>query len=371
MLSKYIAMKTIIHRLPGTLKALFALVATVSLVSCGGYTEVSYSDGIYGSNRTVRVYEDVQEQPQTYQNNSSGYYESLFASEAENYGNNFASDSIFTDVEGYSSESYDAVNPDYTATYGGGAPAWGTNPSEVNINFYNGGFGYGGFGPGFGFGGFGPGFGYGGFGPGFGFGFNRFGGFGGFGYSIYDYAYLNNFYGGFGFGFGPFNRFGGFGFNRFGYGGFYNGFYGVNNFYGRPFYRNNVAFSNGYRSSRNNVRGIESRLDRGRTSSRAINRSTRGRATTTSRRAVINRRGTTTTRRSSNARRGRTTTTRRSSSPSRSRPVISPSRSSRSSSSGRRSTGSRTRSSASPSRSSSRSSGSRSSSRGRSSGRRG
>lgn len=332
-----------------------SLILSLFLVSCGSFESVSYHDGVYGerSNINDRPVEQANEQqaPATYQNDSGSYYQALFAQKAADYGAiNSQQDSIFTNVENYSTQSYDQSNPDYTSNYGGGYGAWGENPSQVNINIIDNGFGWGGgFGPwglgfnNFGFGGFGfNGFGFGGFGP-CGFGFNNFG------------------YGGFGF-----NNFGcgGFGFNRFGFGGFgFGGFgpygFGFNNFgFGGFGFRNGIAFANGNRGFRGNFNngafGRETTFGRN-TTRRNVGRGTNGvsrsrattRGTNRSNNSTFSRRGTS---RSSNA------TNRRSSSRS---------SSARSSSSSRRSSGS-VRSSRS---SSSRSSGVRSSrSSGRSSG---
>ncbi|PRP67210.1 hypothetical protein BST86_08910 [Nonlabens agnitus] len=332
-------------------------LAIAFLTSCGSYTDSSYNDGIYGGtviNQEEEVLSD------TYEQNSSNYYQQLFALEASQYSGG-AEDEIFIDVENYSDQGYDQENGEYVLDYAA-QPAWGTNPSETIINFYgNPGFGLGfGYPFGFGFNNFGYGrfyglnnFGYG-FGYPFGFGFNHFGFANGsfwglpFGVSSFGYAI-----GGPPFGYyDPF--FGGFAFNPY-----------VGGFYGNNFYRgnrNNYAYNNRFRSS--NSRSV----------ARPASRISNTRSTISRRSSVP----TNTTRRSTSTRRSVPTTTRRSTSTTRSSfptRTASPTRSSSStrSSSTRSTRPTTTTRSSSPrsssgSRSSGRSSGSRSSG-GRSGGR--
>ncbi len=334
------------------------LLLSSIFIACGSYTDSSYNDGIYGGNDPYNEYEQ-EVRPQTYQENSSNYYQELFSQELEQTGVQ-QNDLIFTDVDGYSSDDYTQNNLEYDTDYRG-EPAWGTNPSEIVINYYNGFIGYGNpFYQGYGFGG--PGY------PGYvGFGYRPF-----YGFTSYGYA------------FGP-----GWG---YGFGGFYNsysnpywgGFYGGFAYQGTPYaylrnpylnnygyYNNRVAYSNGFRSSvRNNNIGVNSRLSNVRSGD--INTRGRTSTSTTSRRAT-----TYPTPRSNGSVRSsqsRSTTTRRSTIPNTrsSQPAYSPSRSSNT----RSSNPSPSRSSgtvrpSSGGRSSSGTSSGRSSSTGRSSGRRG
>ena len=142
----------------------YLVILSLLVASCGSYQSTSYDDGIYGSEPVNDTNKQTDyDQSASRVSNSAGYYESLFAEGAESYGNNFGQDSIFTDVESYSGTSYVDADPDYTGSYGGGAAAWGENPSQININYYNNGFGWNnwGWGPGWGWN---AGFGWGGFG---------------------------------------------------------------------------------------------------------------------------------------------------------------------------------------------------------------
>lgn len=244
------------------LKLICLIILPALFISCGGYTDASYNDGIY-ENDTRVINSDREVRPQSYQDNKPTYYEQLFAQELDRTGVQQEEDNaIFTDVDQYSSGYYNENTNDYATNYNG-APAWGSNPSDVQVNYY-GGFNNGfGFNPYFGYGGWGI---YNGFGFGYDpfFGFNRFNRFG-LGFGFYDPFFP-------GYGFNPYfnNFYGGYGYGGFGYGGF-------NNF-GNRFYNNRVAYTNGYRTSaRNNMTGVNSRLS----SSRSTDVNTRGRATTT------------------------------------------------------------------------------------------
>ncbi len=315
------------------------------MVSCGSYVESSYNDGIYGDIPTRIDQEREITQEDVYNENSSNYYQQLFAIEAAQYPNTATDDQIFTDVDSYSSDDYDQQMVDYSLDYSA-QPAWGTNPSETIINYYNvGGFNQFGFANRWGFGGpWGFGFNNWGYGP---WGFNNFG-FGG------PWGFNNFAFGGFGFGFGfgynaPFFN-GGFGFHPW-------GGYGFNNWGNNYYFNNNIAYgryrgSNRYRgfttntAVANNSRSISTR----RASVPSSNREARAGRSSTTRRGTSN-----TIRRSSypTSRTARSTTSRsatsRSSYPT-ARSSSFPSRSSssagRSSSSGR-SSGTVTRSSSS------------------------
>ncbi len=205
------------------------------LSSCSSFSGASYNDGIYVEEPAAKTYES---QPEAqYTDGSAAYYEQIFQEGADQHGDNFESDAVFTDVDSYSSGSYDQQNPDETSYYGGGVAGWGENPSSVTINYINNGFGWGG---GFNNFGWGPGWGWG--------GFNNFG-WGGLGWN-YGYGWNGGFYG---------NNFGYVGpwvlNNRFGWGGFYGG-YGWNNwgwngvYYGYNYNNNNYAYLNNRRDGR-------------------------------------------------------------------------------------------------------------------------
>ncbi|GAL00865.1 vitellogenin II precursor [Nonlabens ulvanivorans] len=119
----------------------------ITITSCGSFDAVSYNDGIYGDS-----YEDEEIDQVSYEENSGSYYKNLFAEKAEQYGQNFGQDSVFTDVDSYSSQSYDQSNPDYTSNYGGGESGFGETPSTVVINYYDNGWNNWGWNRGFGWG---------------------------------------------------------------------------------------------------------------------------------------------------------------------------------------------------------------------------
>jgi len=323
------------QRFTGILATLTLILTTVS---CGSFNAASYNDGIYGdTDSNTEKTEETQET--SYEDNSGSYYQALFAEKAQLYGQGQSQDSVFTDIDNYSSQSYDQSNPDYTSNYGGGDSGFGENPSEVVVNYYGNGWNNG-----FGFGGFGYGYGWNrGFGWNNGFGFNR--GFGGYGYG-WNYGYGFNGYG-WNYGFGGFG-FGGFGFN-YGWGNYY---------YNRGFNRNQLAFVNGNRGYYGrNSRAVTSSANNRSTARRNVGRSSNSvnsaRATRATNSRSSSRNNTGVSRRSSsrsnNSRatgnsssRSRSSSTRSSSSRSRSSSTrSSSSRSSRSSSFGRSSGGSR------------------------------
>ncbi|MGB6153302.1 MAG: hypothetical protein WBG48_15080, partial [Pricia sp.] len=161
--------------------ALFTLTGIV-LASCGSYQSASYydNDGIYASDNQVNA-----ERPQrTEKKRETGNdaYTNYFGQQADQYEQALEGE-IFTDIDSYTSADgvendsvpqgqltdYYNNNNDY-----GGYAAWGDNATSVNINVYDNGWGWGGFGApwmdpwGWG------GFGWGGYG-GLGWGGGRFG----------------------------------------------------------------------------------------------------------------------------------------------------------------------------------------------------
>jgi len=119
------------------------LLAAGLMAACGSYQDTYQEEPLFNSQ---------EEETQT-ANGAGNYYESVFGSQAQRYGNNFGQDTVFVDVEDYSSTggTYDPNQPP-VQNYNGGGKAWGTNPTstEVNINYWGGG-GLG-WGPGFGWG---------------------------------------------------------------------------------------------------------------------------------------------------------------------------------------------------------------------------
>lgn len=313
------------------------LALSIILVSCGSYQYVGEDDdGIYASSN-----KKIEQRHETEQEPTSGYYKDYF----ENHVN--TANDIFTDIEAYEGEFEDEViTDDAPDEYTEGNSGWGTNSSEIVVNFVGSRFGYPYYG-GFGFNEFG--FGYPFYG-GFGFGFNRFGfGFGG--YPYYGGFGFNRF--GFGFGFGGYPYYA-YGFNpfRYRYGGFYGyPYYG----YRGSFFSNNARFFAGNRNfsrlsrldNRRNSRITGRRSSISRNNASANNRSRRS--------SALSNRSSTTRSRTTNSNRTRSSFNRSSSS---------------SRNSFNRSSSSRSRSFSPPRRSSgrssgARSSGSRSSSRGR------
>jgi hypothetical protein len=272
MLSNKYVMKNINFKKPAFYKIAASVIIATAFVSCGSYQSVSYNDGIYSDNQESYQAEEIQPQD-TYSDNSSAYYESLFQQGAESHGNNFAADSVFTDVESYSNSSYDASDPDYTASYGGGEAGWGTNPSQVIVNYYDNGFGWnnGFYGNGF----YGNGFGWNNWGWNRGFGWNN-GFYGnGFGWNSWawnaGFGWNNGFYGN------------GFGWNNWGWNGNYGNQFGGN--YGR----NNIngyAYQNTGRTSRGQALNYNTRgrsVDNGRSSYYGRTDGANGRSSATTR----------------------------------------------------------------------------------------
>lgn len=254
--------------LPKNVLFFLAPVSFFLLASCGSYQYSGYEDGIYGEGD--RGYDrPVQNatQKNSAQEGNNGYYKKLFAEEAALYGEVLSENSIFTDVDSYTSTGGDYQPGEQQSNYAGGNAPWGNDPDSYTINIYNHGY-YGGFfhpywggglfaydpfwGPGY----YAPGYwGPGYWGPGYwgnswriGFGFGGFGFGGHYGYAGHPYLY--------------------------GGGGWYNPY----NYYGNRYnnFRKNVAYATGrrdavstYRTRSNNtsVRSAIISDSRGRTSS--------------------------------------------------------------------------------------------------------
>lgn len=222
----------LLYIFPKHLLFFMAPVSLLLLASCGSYEYSGYeNDGIYGSSRSVT---EGQNQIVTQESNG-GYYKNLFAEEAALYGDVLDENSIFTDVESYSSTGSYEVGDNQYAYSGGNAP-WGEDPDSYSINiYYNGYMGYYGsfYNPYWGGGlyGYDPYWGPGFYGPGF---YGR--GYWGSSWSI---------------GFGGFHPFFGYGYaaHPFFYGG--GGYYNPYNFYGNRYnhFRQDVAYNTGRRNA--------------------------------------------------------------------------------------------------------------------------
>ncbi|HET8839401.1 MAG TPA: hypothetical protein VFM82_10460 [Flavobacteriaceae bacterium] len=128
-------------------------VALFSAVACGSYEYAgSDQDGIYASEPKVGAEQQpsLSENERTVQeketkSNDSGYYANYFGQESEKIEK--AQEIMFTDVEAYSSNRADSTGVEEDAYAGDGQisyltgdPSWGSNPSEINVNYYNSGF---------------------------------------------------------------------------------------------------------------------------------------------------------------------------------------------------------------------------------------
>lgn len=217
------------------------------MISCGTYEYAGYDrDGIYSSDPVIHeaprqeAPRQIQSKEQVVQSNDPGYYQNYFGKESQKIAQ--AQEMIFTDVDSYSSNHPDSS---YTSeelyyqeqtAYNGGNASWGSNPSEININYYNTGYHnpyyYGGWSN------FGWGYGYSG--PSFYFGWrNPYYGY----YNPYYYGYHNPYY----YGYNPYY----YGYHSPYYYGnnpyYYNGYY--NPYYSRV--AHNRSYRNGNRSSYN------------------------------------------------------------------------------------------------------------------------
>ncbi len=255
------------------------IITSAFLISCSSSQQVYDEDGIYNGTDARPSISSV-EDSQTKSPNSH-IYKSYFEKSAQELNDAQQRDSIFTDIDSYSSEEgseiyVDANDFDSTIGYSG----WGDQVDDVEVNIYNnspfiGGFGYGGFG----FNGI--------------YGFNPYWnnwGYGGFGFN----PYWNN-WGYAGFGFNPY-------WNNWGYGGFYgNGFF-ANGYYGNRFYNhgfrgnfryNNgrVAYNTGRRSSYDlrNANRRSSNVLNGRNANSGRRTATRSRTTYSRDRAAVRR----------------------------------------------------------------------------------
>lgn len=136
-----------------TLRFVAGIFAAVLFTACGSYQNGTYDhDGIYSSTQpryeNGESYAQNDPSPQT-QNNDAGYYSNYFGQQAQQMEN--ARQAIFTDVDTYSSNSapndtipqaekyYDNYDYNNEVTYDSN-PSWGSNPTEIEINYINTGF---------------------------------------------------------------------------------------------------------------------------------------------------------------------------------------------------------------------------------------
>lgn len=264
----------------------FGMLATVALigiilVSCGSYQQASYyNDGIYtNGNPQVTEGNYSRSQPQE-QSNTYGDY---FGEKANQY-QDILDNEIFTDVDSYYGGSdqdsiapapqgnYFTSNNDYNAYAG-----WGDNPTSVNINVYNGGYG---------------GFGYGYYDP-------WVWGYGG-GYWGYYNPWYRPWYGGYwGAGYWGIGHYPGWAWGGGWYGSYYPYYYSNYGYYGnrhygytmgrRGYYNNNYLAANTVRRSSGTV--LNNRADNARyrsssNSNSTVRRSSDYRSGTTARRTV-------------------------------------------------------------------------------------
>lgn len=111
----------------------FIGIASAFIVSCGSYQNTSYydNDGIYGaSERNEQANENKYSEQNMEQSNR---YAQQFKNMQDDY-------TYFTDVEEYTSETNDTVVTVYRNNYSDNNEryaSWGSNSSDVSINYYN------------------------------------------------------------------------------------------------------------------------------------------------------------------------------------------------------------------------------------------
>ncbi|WP_254050334.1 hypothetical protein [Myroides sp. N17-2] len=118
-------MKTIIQTSKILSKiGMFLLIGGLT-VSCGSYYNTSYNDGVYSQSGNTQPNRNDQ-------NPDRNYYEEYFKSKSNDM-------EYFTDVNQYTSPVNDSViqhKPKQAVSYG----SWGSEPSSINVNFYNNGY---------------------------------------------------------------------------------------------------------------------------------------------------------------------------------------------------------------------------------------
>ena len=115
---------------------LYGFGALLLLASCSSYQYAGYEDdGIYSSSGDVEAY-TANDYEESYED--ALYYERLFSSQAEQFGNIGEEGIIFTDIDTYSSGTYDpSVMDQGGIAYQSGDPTWGSDPDEIAVNIYN------------------------------------------------------------------------------------------------------------------------------------------------------------------------------------------------------------------------------------------
>ena len=119
-------------------------VALLSLASCGSYQYAGYdSDGIYADSAVAERYTKEEQTPSA---DKTLYYKQAFAQQAEVFENMTEGGAIFTDIDSYSSGTYDA-EAQQDQYYGEAYGPWGDQVDEIAIHIYpNPHYGYYGYG---------------------------------------------------------------------------------------------------------------------------------------------------------------------------------------------------------------------------------
>lgn len=222
-----------------------AMLASIGffVLSCGSYQSSSYygEDGIYGATNSQEKSQNPTQQTippsessEKIANQNGKYYKDYFSKKAQEYDYiNDENTDVFTDVDNYSSvdPNINGANQD-EVYYNNSHGAWGSNPTKVNINFYNNPRPY---------------FSY--------WGYSNPWYFNNFYYDpFYDPFFYDGYYGHFGwrwrYHYNPFNRF--YHRNHWGYYG-----HGYSSYYNRSYhpYHSNVSYTRGYRGSVPSRRG--------------------------------------------------------------------------------------------------------------------
>lgn len=113
--------------------SLFGLLA-VFVTSCGSYQNSSYydNDGVYGSEKTNTQTENRNSEQNIQQPNK---YAQQFKNMQDEY-------TYFTDVDNYNSQTQDTVVTVYRNEANNSYAGWGSNSSDVTINYYTNGWGW-------------------------------------------------------------------------------------------------------------------------------------------------------------------------------------------------------------------------------------
>lgn len=116
------------------LRALFFGPLALVLASCGSYQYAGYDhDGIYSNGTSVAERYTEDDHTESYE--KSLYYQQVFSQKADEFGQMAQGSAIFTDIDSYSSGTYQGeyVETQGYQAYGG----WGDQADEIAINIYN------------------------------------------------------------------------------------------------------------------------------------------------------------------------------------------------------------------------------------------